>query len=161
DVRVLAFAVTATIGTTVLFALLPALETSRHDLATVLKQDDRAGARGKTLPALVVSEVALAVLLLTAAGLLIESFVRIASRRVGFDPERVIPFWIRPPNSRYAPVDGPAIIERMLTRIEQVPGVEAAAVNRATPFMGGSRSIAFFPDVPVDRASAPPPVGRH
>src|SRR5262249_54121895 len=70
DVRVLAFAVTATIGTTLLFALLPALETSRQDLATVLKQDDRAGTRGKMLPALVVSEVALAVLLLAAAGLL-------------------------------------------------------------------------------------------
>ncbi|HMF92927.1 MAG TPA: ABC transporter permease, partial [Vicinamibacterales bacterium] len=160
DVRVLAFAITATIGTTVLFALLPAVATSRQDLVTVLKQDDRAGARAKALPALVVSEIALAVLLLAAAGLLIDSFARIASRRAGFDPERVITFWIRPPNSRYAPADGPAIIERMLTRIERVPGVEAAAVNRATPFMGGSRSIVFFPDRPADRANAPP-VGRH
>src|SRR5262249_58547676 len=115
DVRVLAFAVTATIGTTLLFALLPALETSRQDLATVLKQDDRAGTRGKMLPALVVSEVALAVLLLAAAGLLIESFVRIASRRAGFDPERVITFWIRPPNSRYAQAGGPAVVERLRT----------------------------------------------
>src|SRR5262245_47434188 len=160
DVRVLAFALAATIGTTVLFALPPALDASRQDLSAVLKQDDRAGSRGKALPALVVTEVALAVLLLAAAGLLIESFARLASRRAGFDSRRVITFWIRPPNSRYAPADGPAIVERMLTRIEQVPGVEAAAVNRATPFMGGSRSIAFFPDRPVDRAGAPP-VGRH
>jgi putative ABC transport system permease protein len=160
DVRVVGFAFAATIGTTVLFALLPALDASRQDLATVLRHDDRTASRGKALPALVVSEIALAVLLLTAAGLLIESFTRIASRRAGFEPDRVITFWIRPPNSRYAPADGPAIVERMLTRIEQVPGVDAAAVNRATPFMGGSRSTVFFPDRPNDRASAPP-VGRH
>src|SRR5262249_56832874 len=107
-----------------------------------------------------VGECALAGRRRGAAGLLMEQFAGIASRGAGFDPERVITFWIRPPNARYAPADGPAIVERMLTRIEQVPGVEAAAVNRATPFMGGSRSIAFFPDPPVDRAGAPP-VGRH
>ena len=160
EIRVLAFGFAATVGTTVLFALLPALEASRQDLASVLKQDNRTGARGRTLPALVVSEIALAVLLLTAAGLLIETFARIASRRAGFDPDRVITFWIRPPNARYAPADGPAIVERMLTRIEQVPGVQSAAVNRATPFMGGSRSMVFFPGAPIDPATAPP-VGRH
>ena len=160
DVRVLAFALAATLGTTVLFALLPALDASRQDLATVLTHDDRGGPRGRTLPALVVGEIALAVLLLAAAGLLIEAFARIASRRAGFDPERVITFWIRPPNARYAPADGPAIVERMLARIEQVPGVEAAAVNRATPFMGGSRSLAFFPDQAAEPAHAPA-VGRH
>ncbi|HKB13815.1 MAG TPA: FtsX-like permease family protein, partial [Vicinamibacterales bacterium] len=160
DVRVLMFALAITVATTAAFALLPALETSRQDLSTVLKQDDRAGWRGRTLPALVVSEIALAVLLLTAAGLLIENFARIAARRAGFESDRVITFWIRPPNARYTPADGPAIIERMLTRIEQVPGVEAAAVNRATPFMGGARSTAFFPDRPASPATAPA-VGRH
>jgi len=69
-------------------------------------------------------------------------------------------FWIRPPNSRYQPKDGPAIVERILTAIQQVRGVESAAVNRATPFIGGARSIVFFPGQPGDRANAPP-VGRH
>src|SRR5262249_28315132 len=55
DVRVLMFALAITVATTAAFALLPALETSRQDLSTVLKQDDRAGWRGRTLPALVVS----------------------------------------------------------------------------------------------------------
>jgi putative ABC transport system permease protein len=160
DLRGLAFAVAITAATTVVFALAPALEASRQDLAAVLKQDDRAGTRGKALPALVVSEIAVAVLLLSAAALLIDSFARIASRRDGFDADRVVTFWIRPPTSRYAPADGPAIVERMLTRIEQTPGVDLAAVNRATPFIGGSRSIVLFPDGPADAAHAPP-VGRH
>jgi len=70
-------------------------------------------------------------------------------------------FWVRPPTSRYAyPADGPAIIERLLARIQAVPGVESAAANRCTPFTGCSRSVAFFPDRPIDAANAPG-IGRH
>jgi len=160
DARVLVFALATTLGTTLLFALVPAIDASRPDLVVALKEDDRGGGRVRTLSGLVVSEVALAVLLLAAAGLLLETFAHMQRVRGGFDIERVLTFWIRPPNTRYAPADGPAIVERMLVRIEQVPGVEAAAVNRATPFMGGSRSNIFFPDRPADPATAPG-VGRH
>jgi putative ABC transport system permease protein len=158
--RVLLFAAAAALGTTGLFALAPALHASRADLVPALKEDDRGGGRTRALGGLVVSEVAIAVLLLAAAGLLLESFARMQNLRDGFSTDRVLTFWIRPPNSRYQPADGPAIVERMLERIEQVPGVESAAVNRATPFMGGSRSVIFFPGTTVDARSAPP-VGRH
>ena len=161
DLRVLTFALAATLGTTLLFALTPALEASRPELTTALKEDDRGGtAQGRTLSTFVVSEVALAVLLLSSAGLLIESFSYIQRLRVGFVADEVLTFWLRPPTSRYAPADGPAIIERFLTRIQAVPGVESAAVNRCTPFMGGARTIIFFPGRPVDRVTAPV-VGRH
>jgi putative ABC transport system permease protein len=160
DLRVLSFALITTLGTTLVFALVPAIDASRPDLVAALKEDDRGGGRMRTLSGLVVSEVALAVLLLAAAGLLLETFAHMQRVRGGFDAERVLTLWIRPPNARYAPADGPAIVERMLTRIERVPGVETAAVNRATPFMGGSRSIVFFPDRPADPATAPG-VGRH
>jgi putative ABC transport system permease protein len=160
DVRVLLFASATTIGTTLLFALVPAVDASRTNLVSALKEDDRGGGRGRALAALVVSEVALAVLLLAGAGLLVQTFAHMHNVRGGFQTERVLTYWIRPPNSRYAPADGPAVLERMLTRIEQVPGVESAAVNRATPFMGGSRSQIFFPGRPLDRANAPG-IGRH
>jgi putative ABC transport system permease protein len=160
DPRVLAFAAAVTLGTTVLCALAPALGASRPDLVPALKEDERGGGRSQALAWLVVSEVGLAVLLLAAAGLLVESFARMQDLRDGFAADRVLTFWIRPPSSRYQPADGPAIVERMLSAIQTVPGVESAAVNRATPFMGGSRSIVFFPDRPVDRLNAPP-VGRH
>jgi predicted lysophospholipase L1 biosynthesis ABC-type transport system permease subunit len=83
DIRALGFAVAITAATTIAFALAPALDASRQDLAAVLKHDDRAGTRGKALPALVVSEIALAVLLLSAAALLIDSFARIAGPSAG------------------------------------------------------------------------------
>jgi putative ABC transport system permease protein len=51
-------------------------------------------------------------------------------------------------------------VDRLLTRIQAVPGVESAAVNRCTPFSGCSRSVAFFPDRPVDPRNAPG-IGRH
>jgi predicted permease len=91
---------------------------------------------------------------------LIESFMRIQNRRTGFTSSGVLTFWVRPPTSRYVPSDGPAIVERLLTRIQAVPGVESAAVNRCTPFTGCSRTIVFFPGRPVVRENAPG-VGRH
>src|SRR6185369_9511941 len=161
DPGVLLFALAVALGTTLLFALVPALAASRSDLVTALKEDDRGGGRGsRTLSTLVVSEVALACLLLTASGLLIESFARLQSRRAGFVPDDVLTFWVRPPGSRYPPAAGPATVGRLLTRIQAVPGVESAAVNRCVPFSGCSRTIAFFPDRPNDPTNAPG-VGRH
>ena len=161
DPGVLLFALVTTLGTTVLFALVPAMQSSRPELATALKEHDRgSGRHGRALSTLVVSEVAVACLLLTASGLLIESFARIQNRRTGFVSGGVLTFWVRPPASRYPPASGPATVDRLLTRVQSVPGVELAAVNRCTPFTGCSRSIAFFPDRPVDPVNAPG-VGRH
>ena len=156
DPGVLVFALAVALGTTLLCALVPALAASRSDLVTALKEDDRGGGRGsRTLSTLVVSEVAIACLLLTASGLLIENFARIQGRRIGFVSDDVLTFWVRPPGSRYPPAAGPATVDRLLTRIQTVPGVESAAVNRCVPFSGCSRTIAFFPDRPTDPANAP------
>jgi putative ABC transport system permease protein len=160
DVRVLAFAAASTLGTTLLFALAPALGATRPDLVPALKEEERGGGRSRGLARLLVAETALGVLLLASAGLFIESFARMQNLRRGFTSDGVLTFWIRPPNSRYQPTDGPAIVERMLTRIQQTPGVVSAAVNRATPLTGGSRSMAFFPGRSADPDHAPP-VGRH
>src|SRR5262249_59824238 len=93
--------------------------------------------------------------------LLLENFARIQSRRAGFTSDDLVTFWVRPPTSRYGyPADGPATLERLLTRLEAVPGVESAALNRCTPFTGCARSIVFFADRPIDRADAPG-IGRH
>jgi predicted permease len=159
DLTALAFAVAVSAASTVLFSLTPALEASRPQLTTAIKEADRAR-RGRALGMLVATEVALAVMLLAAAGLLIDAFADIQRRRTGFDPDRVLTFWLRPPNSRYQPADGPAILERLLTRIQSVPGVESAAVNRCTPFTGCSRTTIFFPDRTADGTTRPV-VGRH
>jgi putative ABC transport system permease protein len=161
DPGVLMFALASALGTTLLFALVPALAASRSDLVTALKEDDRGGGRaGRALSILVISEVAVACLLLTASGLLIESFARIQNRRSGFVSDNVLTFWVRPPGSRYPPAAGPTTVDRLLTRIQAVPGVESAAINRCVPFSGCANTILFLPDRPVDRANAPG-VGRH
>jgi putative ABC transport system permease protein len=161
DPAVLVFAVAVAVSTTLLCALVPALAASRLELVTALKEDNRSGGRrGRALSALVVGEVAVACLLLTASGLLIENFARIQSRRGGFVADNVLTFWVRPPGSRYPPASGPATVDRLLTRIQAVPGVESAAVNRCTPFSGCSRTILFLPGRPIDPATAPG-VGRH
>ena len=161
DPAVLLFALACALGTTLVFALVPAVAASRAELVTALKEDDRGGGRGgRALSTLVVSEVAIACLLLAASGLLIESFARIQNRRAGFVPDHVLTFWVRPPGSRYPPASGPATLDRLLTRIQAVPGVESAAVNRCVPFSGCSNTILFLADRPVDRRNAPG-VGRH
>ena len=161
DRNVLLFALACALGTTLLFALVPALSASRADLVTALKEDGRGGAGGgRALSLLVVSEVAIACLLLTASGLLIESFARLQDRRTGYVSDHVLTFWVRPPGSRYPPSAGPATLDRLLTRIQSVPGVEVAAVDRCVPFTGCSSSTLFLPDRPVDRLNAPG-VGRH
>jgi putative ABC transport system permease protein len=162
DGNVLLFALLVSLLTTLFFALAPALQASRAPLGLVLKQDARGGARhGATFSVLVVAEVALASLLLTGSGWLLDGFARLQGRRAGFVSERVVTFWVRPPSARYNyPADGPAILERLLTRLQTVPGVESVAANRCTPFSGCSRSIVFFPDRPADPGNAPG-VGRH
>src|SRR4051812_42082849 len=96
-------ALAVALGTTVVFALAPAVVTSRVDLTGALKEDDRTGQRGRALSVLVVGEIALACLLLTGSGLLLETFARIQSRRTGFVADDVLTFWVRPPGSRYPP----------------------------------------------------------
>jgi predicted permease len=161
DPAVLLFALAAALGTTLIFALVPALASSRAELVTALKEDNRGGGSGgRTLSTLVISEVAIACTLLTTSGLLIESFARIQGRRTGFVADDVLTFWVRPPGSRYPPASGPATLDRLLTRIQAVPGVESAAVNRCVPFTGCSSSTLFRPDRPADRIDAPE-IGRH
>ena len=161
DLVVLAFALLVALGTTMIFALVPALSASRPELVSALKDDDRGGGRKRrALSILVVSEVAIACLLLSGSALLIENFARIQSRRTGFVSDKVLTFSVRPPGSRYPIASGPATVDHLLTRIQAVPGVETAAVNRCVPFTGCASSVLFLPERPVDRANAPG-VGRH
>jgi predicted permease len=161
DLRALLFALGVTLVTSVICGLAPALETARTRLTQSLREDDRGGGpRRRLFRALVVGEVALAVLLLCGAGLLLDNFTRMLQLRQGFESDRVLTFWVRPPTSRYDVREGPAIVERLLASVEKVPGVQSAAVNRCTPFTGCSRTVVFFADRPNDPRTAPV-VGRH
>jgi len=161
DFRMLLFALLLTIGTGLACSLAPAFSTSRPQWASGLRQGDRgATGRHRGLTVLVVTEVALAVLLLSGAAFLIDGFTRLQQFHAGFDADRVLTFWMRPPISRYPPETGPATLERFLTAIESTPGVESAAVNRCVPFTGCSRTSLRFTDRP-NEADRAPVIGRH
>ena len=133
DYRAFAYLAAISITTAILFGLAPALRLSRIDLNTVLKEGGRAGAgvRGKYLSGvLVVVEMALAVILLTGAGLMMRSFLWAYNRSTGVDTSNVLTMRLDLPDKKYAkPEQQTAFYRSLCERLGALPGVEAAAVN--------------------------------
>jgi predicted permease len=158
---VLLFAAVLALATTMVFGAAPAWIASGSDPAEALAGSSRALAgRGRLLSALVVAQIGIAVLLLSGALLLVQSVARLQDARSGFDGAAVT-FWINAPASRYTDEEGPAVVERILNRIREVPGVAEAAVNRCTPYgTSCARALLFLPGQ-SRRPSDAPVVERH
>lgn len=160
DQRVLLFAAAVAIVTGLLTGSLPALRAARTDVAATLQEAGRSYTggrrRNRTQGALVVSEVALAFVLLVGSGLLLKSFVRLISVDPGFETEHVLVFSLQIPSSeplpgriaRSRPSSLPSnaqlraleYVKRLQERLQAVPGVQLVAVADNMPFMGGSSS---------------------
>ena len=145
DGRVLLFAFLASLGTAVLFGLVPALRLSRVDLQDALKQGTARGGVGghQTLRrCFVVAEMALALLLSVGAGLMLRSFTRLTAVDPGFQPEHLLTLHIALAPSRYEnDLKRSAYFERLLTEIRAIPGVRAAGSTHFLPLtetMSGS-----------------------
>ena len=144
---VLAFSAGLGLVTTILFGLLPALQTSsRIELAGALREGGSAvlsHRRGNRLrSALVVGELALSLMLLVGAGLLLRSFAQLHRVDTGFEPERVITYRLSLPSARYAEPDGRiAFVEQALESARTIPGVERAGVVFGIPMSGFSYGI--------------------
>ena len=143
DLRVLAAAAGLAIVTGLLFGVVPALQSSKPDLTTALKD----GARGTVgagrrlfRSALVVAEVALAVVLLVGAALFIGSFVSLMRIDPGFDTSNVLTAQITPRMTPGAPADFGASYQQMVDRIGEIPGVEQASIISGGMPLGGSMS---------------------
>jgi predicted permease len=154
DPRVLGFALAVSLLTGILFGLAPALHASGADLQEQLKEGGRGDsgtARGGRLrSALVVGEVALSLVLLVAAGLLVRTLWRLQHVNPGFESHGLATasVWLPQPNlietGRYFEHESRvALFRRILTRAQEVPGVEAAVAATRVPF-GGARSTASF-----------------
>ncbi len=136
DLRVLGVATAASVLTGIFFGIVPALHSSRPDLARALKDNGRsttAGAGSQFLrSALVVAEVALAVILLVGAGLFIGSFARLMRIDPGFDYHNVIALGVgvrfEPGKWEEAARRGAQYSQQLVDAVERVPGVEHAAV---------------------------------
>jgi putative ABC transport system permease protein len=143
DGTVLLVTLAVAVGTGLLFGLAPALSLSRHDLTEAFRTDGggrtTSGRRSGVLrKALVVGEVALCMLLLVAAGLLIQTFLRLRAVDPGFDPDGVLTAQMSLQGERYAkPADLNRFFQEGLDRIRLLPGVRAAAVVNGVPIERG------------------------
>jgi predicted permease len=167
DGSVLLFALGISAGAAVVFGLSPAVLLSRRGLARELQSAARPSSGGslrvrRGLGALVVLETALSWVLLAGAGLTLTSLERLHSLELGFNPENVLTFWLKPPANEVSPEEAPAFIERVLERVRAVPGVLSASVNRCTPFMSTcARTSLRLAEEPPPPSGRDPAVGRH
>ena len=154
DVRVLAFTLIVSLLTGTLFGLLPALQLSRVDLNESLKEGrGSAGASHRLHGFLVVSEVALALMLLAGAGLLLKSFFQLKAVNPGFLPANVLTMQLSLPESKYPQGhQQAAFFGQVVQNIEALPGVQSAGVAPTLPLSGGLNSYGFSLD---GRASQP------
>ncbi len=139
NMTVLAFTVGISVVVGVLFGLAPALEASRVNLAEALKESTRsvassAGWRGKLRDVLVISEIAVSLGLLIGAGLLLRTFARMRSADIGVRPNNVLTIAIALPDTKYKTLpDRRAFYDRLLTRVQALPGIEDAALAQTLP----------------------------
>ena len=148
DGSVLLFTLGAALLTGILFGLMPAMDASRTDLTGAIKTGGRgvvgAGKSRRTREMLVVAEVALSVVLLSGAGLLMKSLVRLQGEDVGFDPEGVLVARMSLPDARYPDEESMALFVReMLAEVEKIPGVASAGVALGAPFAGGAATMTY------------------
>jgi putative ABC transport system permease protein len=143
DGQVLAFNLSLSLFTGLLFGLMPALQASRAEINESLKE----GFSGMTMRprglrrlnarnVLVVTEIAIALVLLISAGLMIKSFSRLQAIRTGFDPSSTLTLKADLP--KYKPEAAAAFYEQLLARINTLPGVQSATVATSTPLSGNS-----------------------
>jgi putative ABC transport system permease protein len=166
DVRMLAFCLVLCTLTTLTFGLVPALRATRVDLPRDLKDGPAAGSDGaRRITArsfIVAAEAALAVILLSCAGLLLASWRRLDATDAGFDRTHLLTFMIRPSEVMYPAPKAPALITRVLAEIERVPGVEAATVDGCAPLgTGCASSTLFIVGRPTPASGDAPYVLRH
>jgi putative ABC transport system permease protein len=134
DTRVLLFALVVSVLTGVVFGMAPAWVVAREDVAEALKESGRsttASSRGHRLrDVLVISELALALVLLVGAGLLIKGFSRLRSMNPGFNSANVMTMYLQLPATRYGEIPKQTQFRReLLARLNSRPGLEAAMVT--------------------------------
>ena len=141
DLRVLAFALAASILTGLLAGALPALRAGRSELTDALKEggrgDSALGIRTRRL--LVVCEVALSVVLLMGAAVMLRSLVALRTVDAGFDSQGVLTMRVSLADTRYSkPAQRTAFFDTAIERLRALPGVTAAGAIDNLPLMGGS-----------------------
>jgi putative ABC transport system permease protein len=162
DPTVFAFTLVCALLTGLAFGALPAWSASRDNPSDSLKEAGARGSSGRRTQrlrsALVVSEVALAVMLVATASLLIKSFVRLQQVDPGFIPGGVIAAQVVLPEGKYnTPEKMVAFHDAVVGRLEMAPGVVAAGATDVLPFTGGGNSGNYSsPDIVLPQGAPDP-----
>ncbi len=141
DWRLVLFTIVVSIGTGVLFGLIPAFDASRTDLSVTLNQGGgRSGSgfrQNRTRSVLVISEVALALVLLAGAALLIRTFAALRAVNPGFDAHNILTMRMSLGGSRFSKAAAVnQLIQNAVQRIESLPSVSSAAASYSLPLEG-------------------------
>jgi predicted permease len=146
DGTVLLFTLGVAVTTGMLFGLIPAFTTGRRNLHRALSAGSLRSGTGVgqhiLRRLLVVGQLATALVLLTAAGLVARTFAHVASIDPGFRPEQLISTAVQLPEPRYSDEKAAPFFEEMLARIRRIRGVETATFVDAPPFAGVRMSVA-------------------
>ena len=162
DLRILAFASLVTILTAILFGLVPSINAARSTTQSALREATRGSSAGRSRnrlgSTLIVSEVALALILLAGAGLLGRSFRELSRVDPGFRAEQVLTMRTTLPGSRYQTDDRVRAFSRTLVeRIETLPGVRAVGFANYLPMtLTGTAGFFEIEGRPAPRAGEPP-----
>ena len=164
DGRVLAFTLVVSLLTGIIFGLIPALQATKPEINEWLKEGQRSASGGpggkRARSWLVVTEMALALILLVGAGLLIKSFLMLWRVEPGFNPHNVLTMTISPSPPKYnTRRDLVGLCQRLREQLKSTPGVEAVGVVNQLPFSGRNLGLNFSvsgkpPSRPEDTASA-------
>jgi len=139
DSTVLGFTLLVTLLTGVIFGLVPAMQSSRVNLNETLKEGGRGttGGHHRVRAGLVVTEVALALVLLIGAGLLIRSFYRLQQVNPGFNPSNALAITISLPGRKYQqPDQRAAFFTQLIEKVSALPGVAAVGASQTLPIQG-------------------------
>jgi putative ABC transport system permease protein len=158
DRVVLAFAMVLSLGTGLLFGLVPAWHASRDRFTPALKQGGRGQAGdggGRARRLLIVVELALALMLLVGAGLLVRTFLALQHADLGFNPDHLVTGFVLPPPATYK--TNPlrlAFYDAILARAAALPGVKQAALSSVVPLGGDSDATFEIEGRPKARTNA-------
>lgn len=160
DASVLGFTLLTSIITGLVFGLLPAVQSSRADLNEALKDGGRTTSESRRAPRnlLVVSEVALALVLLVGSGLLLKSFLLLQQVEPGFDTSNLLTFTLSLPESRYPQAaEKSEMFRQSLERIDSLPGVVSCGAVLNMPLGGDNITLTLR----LEGEPAPPPGKEH
>lgn len=163
DLTVVGFTLACALLTGLAFGALPAWNAARAEAASTLKEvggrGSSGGRRTRVLRSgLVVAEIALAVMLLSTAGLLVRSFEALQRETPGFTPNGVITVQLSLPAAKYdVPEKRIAFADAALGRIRALPGVRSAGLTNALPFAGNNNSGSYSsPDIVLSQGAPAP-----